>query len=82
MLLTFDMKGQRRYLMFLKKGADGRYESTTGPTDPAIWQPLGPRVRVVRAPSLTASLRAIRHHPGHDPHRNAAVRRPCDIRPR
>ena len=36
MLVTFDAKGKRRYLLFLKRDADGRYASVTGQTDPAI----------------------------------------------
>jgi hypothetical protein len=35
-LVSFDPKGQRRYLLFLKREADGRYVSVTGQTDAAV----------------------------------------------
>ena len=36
MLVRFDPKEKRRYLLFLKREADGRYASVTGQTDAAI----------------------------------------------
>ena len=36
MLVKFDVKARRKYLLFLKRGADGRYVPVTGQTDPAI----------------------------------------------
>jgi hypothetical protein len=33
---SFDLKGQRRYLMFLKREADGRFVAVTGQVDSAI----------------------------------------------
>ena len=35
-LIAFDLKGQRRYLLFLKREADGRFVSVTGQTDAAV----------------------------------------------
>jgi hypothetical protein len=35
-LITFDVKGQRRYLLFLKREADGRFVSVTGQVDAAV----------------------------------------------
>lgn len=36
MFATFNLKQPTRYLLFLKRDADGRYVSTTGQTDSAI----------------------------------------------
>jgi hypothetical protein len=36
MLVSFDMKGARRFLLFLKKDEKGRWISVTGQTDPAM----------------------------------------------
>jgi hypothetical protein len=35
-LITFDLKRQRRYLLFLKRAADGRFISVTGQVDAAV----------------------------------------------
>jgi hypothetical protein len=35
-LISFDLKGQRRYLLFLKREADGRFVSVTGQLDAAV----------------------------------------------
>jgi hypothetical protein len=36
MLVAFDLKGKRRFLLFLKRDPKGRWISVTGQTDPAI----------------------------------------------
>jgi hypothetical protein len=36
MLVSFDLKGKRRFLLFLKRDAKGRWVSVTGQTDPAF----------------------------------------------
>ena len=35
-LISFDLKGQRRYLLFLKREADGRFVPVTGQVDAAV----------------------------------------------
>jgi hypothetical protein len=35
-LISFDVKGRRRYLLFLKRAADGRFLSVTGQVDAAV----------------------------------------------
>lgn len=36
MLVQFDVKARHKYLLFLKREANGRYVSVTGQTEPAI----------------------------------------------
>jgi hypothetical protein len=36
MLVKFDVEARHKYLLFLKRGAGGRYVPVTGQTDPAI----------------------------------------------
>jgi hypothetical protein len=35
-LISFDLKGRRRYLLFLKREKDGRFTSATGQMDAAV----------------------------------------------